>query len=445
MTVSAALTDFVAASRWEDIPAPVRHEAKRALLSYFGTALGGSRDIAIQHLQQVLSRFSGPAEAGVIGHQLRLDMLNAAFLNAAASNVFDFDDTHDPTIIHPTAPIAPVLFALAEQRPVSGRDLLHAFILGVEIECRIGNAISPEHYARGWHITSTCGVFGAAMAAGKLLDLDARHLVWALGSASSQASGLVETLGTMAKSVGVGGAARGGLFAALLAEQGLAGPDEPIAGMRGFARVSASSPDFSRIMQGLGESWEILANMVKPYPCGVVLNAVIDAAMALRDRLGASVPDLAYIEVVAHPLLRQRTDRPVPLSGREAQVSAHHAVAVTLLHGLPGLDQFSDAWVDREDVIALRGRVHLADDAALPVGTARLFARTNDGRVFRVEIAEARGSRSRPLSDAEIEEKLRQLCQHGCPGLDPSPLIDAVWSLDDAADAGALMRLARPR
>src|SRR5690606_8646087 len=116
------------------------------------------------------------------------------------SNVFDFDDTHDPTIIHPTAPVAPVLFALAEQKPVPGRDLLHAFILGVEIECRLGNAISPEHYARGWHITATCGVFGASMAAGKLLGLDARQLVWALGSASSQASGLVETLGTMAKS-----------------------------------------------------------------------------------------------------------------------------------------------------------------------------------------------------------------------------------------------------
>lgn len=444
MTVSARLADFVAASRWEDIPAPARHEAKRALLSYFGTALGGSRDIATQHLLQVLSRFSGPAEAGIIGHQLRLDMLSAAFLNAAASNVFDFDDTHDPTIIHPTAPVAPVLFALAEHRPVAGRELLHAFVLGVEIECRLGNAVSPEHYARGWHITSTCGAFGAAIAAGKLLGLVPRQLVWALGSASSQASGLVETLGTMAKSVGVGGAARGGLFAALLAQQGLAGPDEPIAGPRGFAHVTAASPDFARLTNGLGESWEILANMIKPYPCGVVLNAVIDAAMVLRQRLGGKLADIAQLEVVAHPLLRQRTDRPAPLSGREAQVSAHHAVAATLLHGLPGLDQFGDAWVGREDVIALRAKVYLVDDAAMPVGAVRLSAQTTDGRLFRVEIAEARGSRSHPLSDAEIEQKLRRLCQHGCPGLDPAPLIDAVWSLDEQADAGVLMRLARP-
>ena len=138
-------------------------------------------------------------------------MLSAAFVNAASGNVFDFDDTHHPTIIHPTAPVAPALFALAESQPMSGAALLHAFVLGVEVECRLGNAVSPWHYRRGWHITSTCGVFGAAAAVAKVLALDAEHIVWALGNASAQSSGLVETLGTMAKSIGVGAAARGGL------------------------------------------------------------------------------------------------------------------------------------------------------------------------------------------------------------------------------------------
>ena len=127
------------------------------------------------------------------------------------------------TIIHPTAPVAPALFALAELRPVSGRELLLAFALGVEIECRIGNAISPEHYGRGWHITSTCGCFGAAAGTGKMLSLDAERMVWALGGAATQTSGLVECLGTPTKSLSVGNAARNGLWSALLAEKGYAG------------------------------------------------------------------------------------------------------------------------------------------------------------------------------------------------------------------------------
>ena len=178
--------------------------------------------------------------------------MTAAFLNAASGNVFDFDDTHIPTVIHPTAPVAPALFALAAQRRVSGAELLHAFVLGVEIECRLGNAISPGHYRRGWHITATCGVFGAAAAAGELVGLDTTHMIWALGNASAQSSGLVETLGTMAKSIGVGNAARNGLLAALFAERGFAGPDHPLEGPRGFIPVMGGDCDLAGLTAGLG-------------------------------------------------------------------------------------------------------------------------------------------------------------------------------------------------
>ena len=308
-------------------------------------------------------------------------MLSAAFVNAASGNVFDFDDTHHPTIIHPTAPVAPALFALAESQPVSGAALLHAFVLGVEVECRLGNAVTPWHYRRGWHITSTCGVFGAAAAVAKLLAFDAGHVIWALGNASAQSSGLVETLGTMAKSIGVGAAARGGLGAALFAQAGVTGPAEPIAGPRGFASVMGDGANLDAITQGLGETWELMANTHKPYPCGVVLFPVIDACLELRARHPDVRPDaIADIAVEGHPLLRERADRPSVSTGREAQVSAQHSVAATLIHGVAGVAQFEDACVNSPDILTLRRRVKVVDRANTPVEAAHVTITLADGR-----------------------------------------------------------------
>ena len=172
-----------------------------------------------------LASFSGGKQATLVGRRERIDALNAAFLNAAGANVLDFCDTHVPTAIHPTAPLAAgAVGARPNFKRVSGRDLLLAFVLGQEIECRIGLAMSPSHYNRGWHITATCGVFGAAAGSGKLLALRPEQMVWALGTAATQSAGLCECLGTAAKSVGVGNAARNGLLSALLAAKNFAGP-----------------------------------------------------------------------------------------------------------------------------------------------------------------------------------------------------------------------------
>ncbi|HEY0439977.1 MAG TPA: MmgE/PrpD family protein, partial [Xanthobacteraceae bacterium] len=190
--VTQSLADFVTRTGWNDIPERVRHDAKRALLNFFAVALAGCRTEPVEIALASLAQFSGGRPATVVGRAERIDALSAAFLNAASANVFDFCDTHLPTVVHPTSPVAPALLALAELRPVRGEDLLLALALGVEIECRIGAVISPGHYAKGWHITSTCGVFGAAAGAGKLLRLDAGKLLWALGTASTQSSGLCE-------------------------------------------------------------------------------------------------------------------------------------------------------------------------------------------------------------------------------------------------------------
>lgn len=446
---SLALARFLAGSRYEELPEALRHEAKRSLLNYFAVAFAGSREVAVETALSQLREFSGPAQAGIVGRSERTDAATAAFLNSASANVYDFDDTHPRTVIHPTAPAAAPLFALAQRgaaegRPVDGRALLHAFVLGAETECRIGNAVSPEHYRRGWHITATCGVFGAAAACGKLLGLDAKEHLWALGNASAQSSGLVETLGFMAKSLGVGNAARNGLLSALLAERGFDGPARPLEGPRGFLSVMGEAADATEITGELGTRWELLKNTYKPYPCGVVLNPVIDGCLALQARGDCPAEAVESVTLHGHPLLRQRTDRPTVTTGREAQVSAHHAVAVCLLYGAAGLAQFSDAAVRDPEVLALRGRIAIVDDPQIPVESVRIELRRRDGSLETMVVEHARGSAGRPLSDAEIEDKLRRLAADGAPGCRPEPLIETLWRLEELEDAAELMRLAVP-
>jgi 2-methylcitrate dehydratase PrpD len=445
VNVSNRLAAFVAGARWEDMPDTVRHEAKRSLLNCFATAFSGCRDEAVEISLASLGEFGAAGTAGLIGRAERVDPMTAAFLNAASANVYDFDDTHLRTVIHPAAPVAPALLALSERRPVTGETLIQALALGIETECRIGNAVSPGHYARGWHITATCGVFGAAMAVGKALGLDARRLVWALGNASAQASGLVETLGFMAKSVGVGGAARAGLLAAVLAERGHDGPERPLEGLRGFFNVTSENPNFEEITEALGTRWEALGNIHKPYPCGIVLNAVIDGCLALREK-GTSPPEtIASITLHGHPLLRQRADRPGVSTGREAQVSAQHAVAITVLRGRPGLAAFTDAAVNDPVVLDFRKRVRLVDDPDGAVPGVRIVVEHLDGSVAEIVVEHARGTDRRPLSDRELEEKFRDLVGEKAPDCrDAEKLIGAIWDLESLDDVKKLLDFCQP-
>jgi 2-methylcitrate dehydratase PrpD len=441
---TARLAQFVVRSRAEDLPGVVWHEAKRSLVNFVGAALGGGRDPAVELALRALGPYFGPPQATLIGRRERADGLAASFLNAVAANVLEFDDTHLPTVIHPAAPVAPALFALAEEGTVGGRDLLHAFVLGVEAECRIGLAVSPAHYRQGWHITSTCGVFGAAAAAGKVLGLDERQMIWALGNASAQSAGLIESLGSMAKSISVGNAARNGLFAARLAQQGFTGPERAIEGSFGFARVMSETADFDAITAGLGEDWQIRQNAHKPYPCGVVLFPVVDGVLELRAQHRLRPEDIARVAVRGHPLLRLRTDRPEPADGRSAKVSLQHTVAVALIDGAAGVAQYDDRRVADPAVLALRGKVAVEEDAMVPVETAFVTVTTQDGRTLPTHVTKARGTMARPMRDSELEAKFRDLAAGGAPEIDADRLLAALWALDRAADAAPAIRLAAP-
>lgn len=443
--LTRALARFVSDTQWRDVPAAVRNEAKRSLVNYFAVALAGAHDPTLDRALDVYRRFRADETSTIIGRGERIDMLNAAALNAMSANVYDFDDTHVPTIIHPAAPVASALFALAESRPLGGATFMLAFALGVDVACRIGNAVSPEHYQRGSHITSTCGVFGAAAAVAKALALDERAIAWALGNASAQASGLVETLGTMAKSIGVGNAARNGLLSALLAERGFSGPDAPLEGERGFLRVSAAQPDWTALTRDAGRAWELSNNTYKPYPCGVVLNPVIDACIELRRDARWTLDDIEQIELTGHPLLRERTDRPHVRTGREAQVSAQHAVAVVLARGRAGLDEFGDAAVADPSLRAVAGKLRFVGDASWPIESAQVSIVLRSGERVSHRVHAARGSLAAPLANAELADKLRQLAAYGRSRIDPEPLLARLWAFETEPDAAAVVRLARAR
>jgi 2-methylcitrate dehydratase PrpD len=447
MTASSTtlrLADFVAGSRWRDIPPAVRREGVRGLLNYVGCALGGNGDEAIGLAIRVLAPMFGPPQAGIVGRTERCDMLNAAFLNAASANVLEYDDTHLPTVMHPAAPVAPGLFALAGLRPVSGRELLQAFILGVEISCRVGLCVMPTHYRRGWHITATCGIFGAAAACARLLRLDAQRTAWALGHAATQSASLVESIGSMAKSLGVGNAARNGLAAALFAEGGFSGPESPIEGRYGFAAVTSDSADLARIASGIGQRWEVLNNAYKPYPCGVVLFPVIDACLELRARLAPETEAIDRVVVRGHPLMRERTDRPNVETGRDARVSLQHTVAAAFLFGAAGLAQYEDDCVADPAVRALRARVVFEEDRGAPVESATVTLHLADGTEQSEHIRHGRGTPGRPMSDAELDSKVRELAAYGASFVDAAGLIAAVRGIEGEADPTRLMRLTVP-
>ncbi len=420
-----------------------RPKPSAALLNFFAVAIAGCRTTPIELALKQLSEFSGGKQATIVGRNERIDALSAAFLNAAGANVFDYCDTHLPTVVHPTSPLAPAVLAMAELRPVTGPELLLAFILGFEIECRVGAAISPGHYPKGWHITSTCGVFGAAAGAAKLLKLGEGQIVWALGSASTQSAGLCECLGWPAKSVSVGNAARNGLFAALLADKGFEGPPEPIAGAQGFLAAMGEPPNWAALLDGLGKSWEVANNSIKPYPAGFVIHPLLDCALDWRK----ANPDAAIEKVLArgNPLLLQRTDRPDVATGRESQVSLQHAVAAALVLGKAGLDQFTDACVNDPRVSAMRKRISVASDPNISTIAVEMEFTTANGKIHKMSTQAAKGSAANPLKDSEIERKLRDEAKSWNARHDIQPLIDAVWSLDRSSDVADLAAMTIPR
>lgn len=442
MDVTHQLARYVVESRWTDIPAPARREALRSFLNWTGCTVGGCRHETVERALAALAGFSGTPQASVLGRSERLDILHAALINGISSHVFDFDDTHLKTIIHPSGPVASAILALAERRPVSGEEFLHAFILGVEVECRIGNAVYPAHYDVGWHITGTAGVFGAAAAAGKLLGINVQQMTWALGIAATQSSGLREMFGTMCKPFHPGRAAQNGLTAALLAQQNFTSSERAIEAPRGFAHVLSSARDFNQITDRLGETFEITLNTYKPFACGIVIHPVIDGCIQLRNEHNLKPGQIDNIAAKVHPLVLELTGKATPRTGLEGKFSVYHSAAVAVIHGAAGEKQYSDGCVRDAAVVALRDKVTATADAKIREHEAYINVRLRDGRTLTKHVEHAIGSMQRPMSDADLEAKFRGLAGAILPSAQVDKLIDICWSLGKLDDAGEVARAA---
>ena len=409
--VTATLAEFVVGARFEDLPQAVRREAARTLVNWVGGCVGGASHEALGTIWRAVGPFAGAAQATVLGSARRTDPLTACLLNGASGAVLDFDDTHLRTVIHPASPIAPAVLALAQHMPVTGAAFLHALVVGIEIACKIGNGISPDHYRHGWHITGTCGVIGAAAACSKLLGLDAQKTRWALSAAATQAAGLREMFGGMARILHAGRAAQNGLASALFAREGLVSSDAGIEAETGFAKVLSRRHDWAQMTDALGERWETLENTYKPFATGIVAHPAIDGCIRLRRAHGIAAEEIARIEVAVNPIALMLTDNPAPTTALEARLSIQHVCATGIVHGAAGIAELDDEAIERPDTVALRGRVEASPGEGLERDQARVRIESRDGRVFETFVEHAYGSLENPMTDADLDAKVRTLSE----------------------------------
>jgi 2-methylcitrate dehydratase PrpD len=441
--VTRRLARYVVSARAEDLPAGVRQEATRTLLNWTGCAVGGSRHATVDIAISALSPFSGPAQASILGRRERMDVMHAALMNGISSHVFDFDDTHLRTVIHPAGPVASAILALAEYRsPVSGAEFLNALVLGAEVECRIGNAVYPAHYDVGWHITGTVGPFGAAAAVGKLLHLSEQQMVWALGLAATQPVGLREMFGTMTKSFHPGRAAQNGLTAALLASKNFTSSNQGIEAPRGWASVLSTARNYAAITENLGGHYEISENSYKPFPCGVVIHPAIDGCIQLRNEHKLAGGEIERVELRVHPLVLELTGKKTPQTGLEGKFSVYHAVAAAIIDGAVGEKQFSDQAVRNADAVALRGRVTATVDRAIAEDQVRITIVMKDQRRLEKYVEHCVGSARNPMTNAQLEGKFTGLADGILPAGQTRRLMDMCWNIGSLTDVAQLARAA---
>ena len=430
------LARYGVASRFDALPAPVVHEARRALLNWAGCAIGASAHPTVEIAWKALRPFAGTAQATLLGRSERTDILHAALINGISSHVLDFDDTHPDTLVHPSGPVASAVLALAELRQASGRELINAFVTGVEVECRIARAVLPAHYDIGWHITATAGVFGAAAASARLLGLDEQRTTWALGLAATQAAGLREMFGSMAKSLHPGRAAQNGLAAALMAEAGFTSAESAIEGKRGFAHVLSSTVDIAKCVDGLGARYDLLGNTYKPFACGLVIHPAIDACIRLRNQAGVRAAEVARIDLTVHPMTLELTGKKTPRTGLEAKFSVFHSAAVALIDGAGGEAQYADARVNAAEVVALRGKVHAVADAAMALDAVDAVITLVNGVQHNLSIAHCAGSGQQPMSDAQLDAKFRDQCEPVLGAARCSHVLDLLHRIDTLTGVG---------
>jgi 2-methylcitrate dehydratase PrpD len=436
-TLTETLATFLLDARLGGVPEADLAAAASVLLDWLGSALAGSGTAVGANLLAYADA-EPDGSANVVGRDTGRSAETAAFVNGALSHIVEMDDVDRGSVLHPGAVVIPAALAIAEVRSKSGRDFLSAIVAGYEVAVRIGEAVGKRHY-HFFHNTSTCGGFGAAAAASWLLDLDEERMVWALGNAGTQASGLWEfnapqEKAAMSKHLHAGRAASNGVLAALLAERGFTGPTRILEGERGFFRATAPDADLERVLLGLGvgSPMKIHGVSLKPHASCRHTHAAIDCALALRPTIG--LDSIEKIEVATYGATLALCDRPRPSTPYEAKFSVQFGVAAALLRGDAGLGTFEEDALRDSSLRELASKVHLRVDPEIEARyphewPARVTVRLANGKTLETETAHPKGDPELPLSQDEIVSKFRSLAAYGGHEGAAAPLLDWVRSI----------------
>jgi len=443
---TATVSQFVAETPADAIPSEVLHEAKRTLINVLAVGLSASVDTSVGMLQSWDGDGSSDGGvASVIGRG-RAGIERAALVNGYLAHLQDYDDTHFPTILHPSAPTWPAALAAAEQRHASGLETLAAFAIGGEVACRVAMSVHPWHYDAGWHITGTTGVFGAVASAARLLGLTSAVSEQALGLAGTHAAGVRETFGTNGKALHAGHSAAAGLRAAYLAEAGFTGPPAALEGRRGFWAVHSPNGHDARWIEQIGadrEQWELLNNGLKAFANGIVSQPLQDAVIQLRNAHDLKAGQVTAIEARVHPLVLELMNRPDPQVGLEGKFSHQHCAAVALVDGAGHDAQFSDARVRDPEIVALRSKVRATVDDAMREDEVHVTIRLDGDAEHSIHIEHATGSPENPMTDGQLENKFSTLANEVIGAERAGELLEATWKIDEVTDIGSFMALAR--
>ncbi|HJU15908.1 MAG TPA: MmgE/PrpD family protein [Stellaceae bacterium] len=442
------LAEHVCRTGFADLPQTTIDAAARDIADTLGCMLGGSGAPGIAIVSDVLGRWGGRAESRVLLHGSRLPAPHAALINAAMGHALDFDDTLDDAgSIHPGVSALAAGLAIADRRGgVSGRDLVLAIALGLDVSCRVALAATTD---RGWHRTAAMGVFGAAAVAGKLLGLGAAQMLNAFGIAYSQAAGNRQCIldGALTKRLQAGQAAGAGVFAAILAGEGFTGAHEIFTGRFGFFELyQPGGYDVARLTDALGTSFRGEAISFKPYPCGRPLHAALDAALALHRQLHLTAGDVAEVtletdaashaEQFAGGAHKRRPEHVV-----HAQFGLPFLTAAALTHGRVGIDEVNN--IHDPDVLALAAAIRGEAQDGRPKGWARLSVRRKDGNSASLETAAPSGSPERPLGMDQLADKFRDCARHAVRPIAPEiveQVLSSCLDLTGLTDVAALTR-----
>jgi 2-methylcitrate dehydratase PrpD len=435
------IVDYVLGASAADLPDRVRREGLRSFFNILGCTYGGARHDAIERTWASLAPFAGAPNASLLGRAAKSDALTAALLNTLSSSIATYDDTHAEAIVHPSGPVMAAVLAVAEHKPVTGRDLLTAFILGVEIVCRLSKAVSvaPAQGSIAWSQTGICCGVGAALAAARLLALDAKATRQAVGHAASQASGLRVAHGTMCTAMMPSQAAQAGLRAAYFAKAGVTSSERAIEGRYGFLECFAATPHTAHLTQGLRSHFEILANTYKPFPCGIVINPLIDAALQMKAAHTLEPDRIERVEMTVSPGAIALCDRRHPKDEFEGQVSLYHWVAAAFVRGRAGSADGTDAVIREPAMRDFRERVFATASPAMPIDGVDMTVTLGDGRRLQSSLRDCIGSKGRPMTDAQLTAKFEQ---SAAPVLDAATLrrvVEDCWRLETLADARAVI------